>query len=379
MPTRFASALALTAIVLLIFELGARTAFFMRDRVKGADYRVSADALASAPWRARYFEELQASSQAEWRPYVAWRSRPYAGEYINIDRRGVRRTWNRPGCSADTRLPLVLMFGGSTMWGVGARDEFTIASDVARTLASDRAPAVCVVNFGELGYVTSQELILLLTELRAGVRPRLVVFYDGDNDAFAAFQEGIAGVPQNELHRRQEFNLATRPATMLLLSVADVVRHSGLYRAAESAGDHLVRGRDRLTAAKRADDDLAKGVVDAYAYNVRIAETLGATYGFETRFYWQPLVFDKPHATAYEASEAQRNASFGQFWHAVERAVRTDRDLSNDPRFSDLSDLFAQTRDPLFVDFAHVSEQGSALVAARIAHDAIAALDAPAR
>jgi len=376
MRTRAASALVLTAILLLLAELGTRTAFFVRDRVKGSDYRVHADALASAPWRERYFAELEASSRAEWRPYVAWRSQRHTGEFINIDDRGVRRTWNPPACERGGRLPLVLMFGGSTLWGVGARDDFTIPSDVSRTLAVDRAHPACVVNFGELGYVTSQELILLLTELRAGARPRLVVFYDGDNDAFAAFQEGVAGVPQNEVHRRVEFNLETRPTRMLVLSVEDAARHSGLYRAAESAGEHLFHGANRPVDAVRADSDLPAAVVATYANNVRIVETLGAAYGFETRFYWQPLVFDKRHATAYEATEAMRSAAFGRFWGMVERGVRSDSELSTDPRFRDVSRVFEETEAPLFLDFAHVSEQGSAMIAARIVEDAVSALDA---
>ena len=381
MPSRLASVLVVTAMLVLVAELGARTAFFVRDRVKGFDYRVHADALASAPWRARYFEELLASSHAEWRPYVAWRSRPYAGEHIHIDERGIRRTWNPPACGSDSQLPLVWMFGGSTMWGVGARDEFTIPSDMSRALASDRDHRVCVVNLGELGYVTSQELILLLTELRAGARPRLVIFYDGDNDAYAALQEGVAGIPENEVHRRQEFNLATRPAEMLLLSVADATRRSGLYRAAESAGDHLFHA---AAAAERqrpsqSEADLARAVVAAYASNVRVVEILAEAYHFDALFYWQPLVFDKPHLTTYEQSEAMRDASFGRFWGSVKRAVKSDPTLARDARFHDISDTFAETTTPLFIDFAHVSETGSAAIAARIARDAAAALESAPR
>jgi hypothetical protein len=376
MRSRFAMPLVLTAALVLVADLGARAAFFVRDRVKGFDYRVHADALASAPWRTRYFEELRSSSEAEWHPYVAWRSRPYAGEYINIDARGVRRTWNPPVCGANPQRSSVWMFGGSTMWGVGARDEFTIPSDVSRTLANDRARGICVANLGELGYVTSQELILLLNELRAGARPRLAIFYDGDNDAYAAFQEGIAGAPQNEVHRRQEFNLSTRPGQMLLLSAADEMRRSGLYRAAESAGEHLLHGERQ--PKPHADADLAREVVAAYANNVRLVEVLADAYHFDTLFYWQPLVFDKRHATAYEQSEARRDASFGRFWALVERAIRAEPALARDARFHDLSDIFAETTMPLFLDFAHVSEAGSAAVAARVARDATAALDGEA-
>jgi hypothetical protein len=374
MSARIGAAAVLTLVVLLFAELGARTAFFVRDRMRGPDSRVHADALAAAPWRDRYFQELDAAARAEWRPYVAWRSRPFHGEFINLDERGRRRTWNPPACGPDSRLPTILMFGGSTMWGVGARDDFTIPSAVAHALASEPGQPFCVVNLGELGYVTSQELIALITELRAGTRPRLVVFYDGDNDAFAAFQEGMAGAPQNEAHRREEFNLATRPGAMALLSLENLVRHTGLYRAFEAVGERM-SGDGELGSSGHVDVALARAVVDAYASNLRIVETLGAEYDFQTLFYWQPLVFDKRHLTPSEAADASRAAAFGQFWRLVEDAVKADPALARDHHFHDVATVFAGTAAPLFIDFAHVSEEGSAIVAARLTPDVKTALE----
>jgi hypothetical protein len=79
MSARPAPFAVLALVVLLFAELGARAAFVLRDRVRGPDSREHADAFASAPWRERYFRELTAASQAEWRPYVAWRSRSVSG------------------------------------------------------------------------------------------------------------------------------------------------------------------------------------------------------------------------------------------------------------------------------------------------------------
>jgi hypothetical protein len=347
--------------------------------MRGPDSRVHADALAAAPWRDRYFQELDASSQAEWRPFAVWRSRPFRGEFINVDARGLRRTWNLPPCGPDSHLPTILMFGGSTMWGVGARDDFTIPSAVAHALVSVPEHPVCVVNFGELGYVTSQELIALVSELRAGSRPRLVVFYDGDNDAFAAFQEGGAGAPQNEAHRREEFNLSTRPGEMVLLSVEKLVRHTGPYRALEAVGERIASsgsgGGGDSESSVQVDAGLARAVVEAYASNVRMVETLGAEYDFQTLFYWQPLVFDKLHLTPYEAAEASRAAAFGQFLRLVEDAVKADPALAHDRHFHDIANLFAGEAAPLFIDFAHVSEEGSAIVATTLTPDVKIALD----
>jgi lysophospholipase L1-like esterase len=370
-------------VLLAIGELAADALFGVRDAVRGADYRAGADALAGSPWRRRYFDELRAAQRAGWQPYVYWRERPFAGAFINIDERGIRRTWNRAECARDgASPPLVLMFGGSTMWGVGARDEYTIPSTLARRLAAGGGPPACVINFGEPGYVSAQELIALMLQIRDDSRPAVVVFYDGDNDAFAAYQEGAAGSPQNESHRRQEFNLAARPGEMLALTLERLAAQSGLYRAAESAHDAIFRRRrpaDRdapASAQTTMRPGLAGAVVAEYAHTVRVVESLAAAYRFRPLFYWQPLVWDKRRLTPYEGAEADRDAAFGRFWRQVASEVAASSELSNVPDFHNLERLFADRSEPLFIDFSHVSEQGNALVAERMAADVRAALAA---
>ncbi|MBC8457124.1 MAG: hypothetical protein H8D67_03910, partial [Deltaproteobacteria bacterium] len=52
-----------------------------------------------------------------------------------------------------------------------------------------------------------QEVIDLFLQLQKGNIPNIVIFYDGINDTFSAFQNGISGIPQNEWNRKKEFNL----------------------------------------------------------------------------------------------------------------------------------------------------------------------------
>src|SRR6185369_4951231 len=98
-----------------------------------------------------------------------WRRQPFAGRFINIDERGVRRTWKSANATAAARR--VFLFGGSTMWGTGARDDHTIASELARDLEERGFGDVEVTNFGEGGYVSMQDLVLLEDEIRHGSRP----------------------------------------------------------------------------------------------------------------------------------------------------------------------------------------------------------------
>jgi lysophospholipase L1-like esterase len=99
------------------------------------------------------------------------------------------------------------MFGGSTMWGAGSRDSFTVPSLLARALQG-RELRVEITNFGETGYVSTQGVITLLLQLRKGNVPDAVIFYEGVNDTYSAYQNGIAGIPQNEFNRVKEFNLS---------------------------------------------------------------------------------------------------------------------------------------------------------------------------
>jgi lysophospholipase L1-like esterase len=108
----------------------------------------------------------------------------------------------------DSRTPLkIFMFGGSALWGTGARDAFTIPSIFATQL-QNKGLATEVTNFGESGYVSTQEVSAMLLQLQKGQIPDLVIFYDGVKDMYSAYQQHVAGLPENEFNRVKEFNLS---------------------------------------------------------------------------------------------------------------------------------------------------------------------------
>jgi hypothetical protein len=154
----------LIGIAILLFGLlegGLSLALRLEHRVgqgsrEGPDWRIEADAYADRSWVTRYYEEFRASDAVRWMPYVYWRRGPYRGRYINVDSSGIRHTLEpTAGASAAGSPVKIFMFGGSALWGTGARDEF-IPSILVRELASKGLPAE-VINFGESGYVSTQE------------------------------------------------------------------------------------------------------------------------------------------------------------------------------------------------------------------------------
>ena len=81
-----------------------------------------------APTPQQFWAE-QGQMTVRWLPYNYWTVAPFDGEYININSQGIRFT---PSFTEDESARNIYFFGGSTMWGEGARDQYTIAGHVAK-------------------------------------------------------------------------------------------------------------------------------------------------------------------------------------------------------------------------------------------------------
>ncbi|MBP1299796.1 SGNH/GDSL hydrolase family protein [Bradyrhizobium elkanii] len=149
---------------------------------------------ANADLAERYLKELIDAVERPWAPYTQSRQAGYTGKFVNVSD-GNRRTWNSKAISDDKSAKLrVFFFGGSTLWGAGSRDDFTIPSLVAKKLAGNGFSAE-VTNYAVRADVTTQSLIRFVLELRRRNAPDLVVFYGGAVDALSACYEGKPGVP----------------------------------------------------------------------------------------------------------------------------------------------------------------------------------------
>src|SRR3990172_8032862 len=167
---------------------------------------------AELPPGAPTVHQLETPSQQIWRPYVYWRTRALEDPVMNIDADGIRRTWNPEVDPA--RAVRVFMFGASTLRGHGVRDEFTIPSHTSKRLAAETDVPVLVTNFGQLGYVSTQDLIALVLELQRANVPDVAVFYNGTVDVESAYDQQAAGIPRYEYMRRAPFENFERAALL---------------------------------------------------------------------------------------------------------------------------------------------------------------------
>jgi lysophospholipase L1-like esterase len=356
----------LTLLLALVLEGGARLVTAVRARFVGIDYRARSDALADSPWIEEYFGELFRSTRLEWRSYVYWRRRPFSGRYVNVDEDGFRRTWRAPETDAGGRAVRIFAFGGSTMWGMGARDEFTIPSQLAKLVAEHAPEArVEVTNYGELGYVSTQELVSLELALRRGDVPDVVLFYDAINDVFASFQNGEAGSPQNEVKRQTAFEHLRR-AALLDVAFGSAALQPLLQRVQRAA---WLDGYARRTPEQR--QALARDTLDVIKANLGFAEALGQRYGFRTLAYWQPAVFSKRRPTEGERRTAAKSDLWREFFEATYALAARDPDLARNPAFHDIQDVFGEDPRPYYFDCCHTNERANEVVARRMLADVV--------
>ena len=323
----------------------------------------------------RVYREGGAQKRPVWHPYVYWRERPSEGRHVNVDERGLRRTWNRVEDGKGAARVFVL--GGSTTWGPAVRDEFTIPSQLSKLLAEQTEIPVEITNFGQSAYVSTQELIGLILELQRGNVPDVVVFYDGVNDVFSSYQAGRAGIPQNEHWRRLDFEspelaflhrIARRSSTVRLIRRLVNPRFAGGWSPSDEEALLL--------------SDLARDTVHVYERNLEIGRALAERFGFDVFYYWQPSLWSKEPLTSYEQAHAEyiagRFPSLDRFFRRVYELVGRNPELEGNPRFRNLSRMFDGSEGSVFWDWCHIIEDGNRRVAAEIAGDVRTAVEARA-
>ncbi len=335
----------------------------------------------AASWASAYFQAMH-NVRMRWYPYVYWKTAPMRSAYLNIDAHSNRVNWNQPPRNGRPLLH-VFCFGGSTTWGAGARDDYTIPSLLAKHLAGHPGYDVEVDNFGQMGWVTSQELIYLYELLRRGQRPDLVIFYDGVNDTFIGYQNGIAGLTQSEFLRAEEFGIMASSSGRKKLygaAIRTFLMNTGFFDLIKLV-QHQDTGdieRKEVTPqgmiaylAPPSDfegtDAVEQDVVNIYQFNQQMVETLGTRFGFRALFYWQPVIYSKSPLTPLERNFVGSRARQKFFAGTYQRVAS----VAQSAGINDISGILDNDRGhTYFIDAWHITEAGNDIVARRMAADA---------
>jgi len=320
------------------------------------------------PWAEDFWEEERARFAREedavppYEPFRLWGWVPWKGKFVNMDETemgALRRTVNqyRPGCDHQVAKK-IWFFGGSTAWGWSVPDSATIPSYLSEKLNAGANACFEVLNLGMIGYVMNQESIYLIQELKAGWRPDVAIFYDGINDALVgAVSPALPATHYgySEIKSKWESRVLSWP---------DLVGRSYFFQVTTRL-ESRIRSRVQGDLSEQAGNNLARATLDNYESNVLLVQALGKAYGFEVRFFWQPvLLFGKKPQTPIERalSENQR----------VEKAIQVvyeeaeNRSAARGKHVS-LAHVFDQTTETIYTDWSHLGPRGNEIVAEAIA------------
>ncbi len=363
------SIIGITFLLLFLVEVFFRIYLSFSS---STDARASADCYHGADWVPTYYSEFTECNSSRWEPYVYWRRKSYLGEFIQVDDEGRRKTTTKSHPLSKRPSGLTIHFyGGSAMWGTGVRDAYTIPSLAGNELIRHGINPT-LLNLGESGYVSSQEVTALMLELKKGNVPDVVVFYDGVNDMFSAYQSGRAGIPQNESNRKKEFNALKEKKKSLKVFLNSLKTLSIIQFLTRKFGsDGTIIPEGKITDL----ESLASETAHHYNENIRLVNALAKEYGFYALFYWQPTLFDKPYRSEYEQAEVDKALLIQPFSEAVNNLLFADDLIYENIRFYNLSGIFNAERKPLFIDWCHVGENGNLLISERMVRDILPVID----
>ena len=307
-----------------------------------------------AEWARKHFVEYYDLKEADYTAYYGWRRPAYAGETINLDERGMRRTY-RDASVAPERT--IAFFGGSTTWGTGADDDRTIPSEFVK-----RNPEYVGHNFGETGYVAHQSLNVFLERYYEGFRPDVVVFYDGVNDVWHKCRWELGPYSHaREIKIRTALREAgSGNAESFVLTVLPI----------KNLVEKVMRVLDNQSRAEASyydchkDPAKAEQVARVLLSDWMIAKNLVESYGGTFVPILQPVIYFSDTRTEHLKLSESLKWQYETLYPLIIDMI--------DREFPELAGNFMDLRDALdrdeyfYIDWCHLSPNGNQLVAERI-------------
>jgi lysophospholipase L1-like esterase len=321
-------------------------------------------------WAEAYWKEYEESKELFFKPLITWDREEYHGRHINVDSRGVRKTWN-PKHDKEKAFGTIYIFGGSTLWGFGARDEHTIPSYLSRIL-KDKGYNFTVFNYGESAYNIKQEIIQLSLLLQEGHKPDYVIFYDGANEVYAAYQSGEAGTLMNLASIRKKFEMKQlTPVQQIVFGIKDTIKSSSLIYMGVSRILAYFSSSEFLKASDKYQEhelrSLGNEIVEEYAKSIEFLDGLSRAYGFKYLCLWHPTIYTEHELTEEENALSEfdpriLDKTLGNLYISVDKSLSK----KTIPSFFNISNALENRTEQYYIDFCHLTEKGNEVIAEKI-------------
>jgi hypothetical protein len=329
---------------------------------------------SSQDWAERFWYEFRLSRKQQFYPYVGWRRAPFKGQTIEVDQNGVRLT---PGADCSAKSFKVFTFGASEMWGTGSPSWGTIPAHLQKGLEKLRPGPICVTNFAESAYVSMQNVIMLLTQLRSGNVPDVVLFYTLNDDIYAGYQSGRSGVIENLGQIAARFEGHQEMPTFTLV---DPLRRTYSYSLVDQLMGKLTianrQQKNESTAGKLVTYEsmgvdvatLSDLVARDYFGSYKIVSALAQEYGFKYFFFVPPTIALGNKTLTPEEQKMKHKEESETALYKLSTAVYhiVERESSKYQNFYSMVHIFDQYDSLMWIDGGHATPIGNQVIAERM-------------
>lgn len=325
----------------------SRAAYSLTDpRGVPVDRSGTPAAFADAAWYPRYRGDIDyAATWFDAVPLVDGTPlQDFTSAYLNVEA-GYRRTWSHPPCAC---APITLwLYGASTVFGLGQRDDHTIASYLAKLAWADGI-ALEVENRGIPAEEHWQEANRLRWDLTRHPAPDMVAFYDGASD--------IVGASWLEQQHLPDIPDPIEPMTESFLASPAISQAIRDFKSGGETQPPLPPGvtvEPVTSVAPRSAAEVGRLAAARYERARRMSVDLAEIHQLRTFWFWQPTRFSRPPV---EGEPAQPTDARSRATAAAAAAALPEGVI-------DLTDALDGSSKPIFSDDVHHNEEGARRVA----------------
>ena len=313
-------------------------------------------------------------------PYRGFKNPPnFKSTFVNTDKYGRRLSLYKP---MDHKADLVIgMFGGSTMFGIGAEgDEDTIPGKLQKLINNNcKTNSVKIINNG-VGSSNQTQSMIWLIETLGFQKYDYVIFYDFVNETLHAHNELFYTsfldheLPPRFLTYQYGFYIPPRHKKAKAFRFTKQFQKTNTYQVSKIIYLKLInilsiQKEQKAINKKEIKYDRTKAkikrLIRNYAENMRVINSLGKDYGFVAYFIMQPTLFTKKNLSSNEKTIPHLN---DKHYINFEKLVYKESKnfLRYKKNFKDMSNIFDNEKSTIYIDDHHMSSKGNLLVAKKI-------------
>ena len=313
-------------------------------------------------------------------PNVPYRSVGQDGFVYQVDRHGVYHNGYDRDLAPDDYT--VLVFGGSTVMGLGATPNIgSIPAQLEEILNEEGFDRnIRVINAGRSGYISYQQLSSMRQGRYWDMNPDLIIWIDGRNDATIMACHTTDWRPNwvpyyDEVSDSVNAMFNNRTGLQANLHTL-LYNHSMIYGVGFKLVESKIQSGPAYPTSAEPTPEVLDECLSVYLENHRMAELACGNRDVPYYGFLQPTLTSslKPiHADEVKFIEAWGEQFPGGiegtvFYDTQEEWYRHASDrIAKEGRMHDLSELFKGRSEVLYVDSCHYTDEGNRLIAAHVA------------